>query len=242
MSERITDDWALYEIASDLELWARLCKVNFSNKEIEYLQEYLILYKKYLNLHSRLLELEKKLPPPPRINDETIEYRDLKIEIEYLDKKINYLIGTVPLQNVLNYRFTNRTSSKPQIKKEAVQKAIMNQKELQKKEVQHKRMHSIKDKLANTFGVFGIIIYVLIRAIVYILPFVMIGGNFFFTLLLISINTFVPFASVVFWIWGLVCAIKGIQDIWAIIYYIAFAVIWLPFYISTIISLFSKKK
>ena len=100
---------------------------------------------------------------------------------------------------------------------------------------------TFKEKITNSLGVFGNILYYLSRTVIAILPFVMIGGNFFLTLLLISINTFVPFASAVFWIWGLVCAIKGVQDIWAIIYYIAFVLIWIPFFISTIISMFSKK-
>jgi hypothetical protein len=100
---------------------------------------------------------------------------------------------------------------------------------------------TFKEKLSNALGTFGTVLYFLIRLIISILPFVMIGGNFFLTLLLISINTFVPFASAVFWIWGLVCAIKGVQDIWAIIYYIAFVLIWIPFFISKIVSIFSKE-
>jgi flagellar biosynthesis GTPase FlhF len=99
---------------------------------------------------------------------------------------------------------------------------------------------TLKENLAETLGTFGIILYFVSSWIIYILPFVMIGGNFFLTLLLIAVNAFVPFASAIFWIWGLVCAIKGVQDIWAIIYYIVFVVVWIPFYISTITS-FSKK-
>lgn len=101
---------------------------------------------------------------------------------------------------------------------------------------------TFKEKITNALGGFGVVLYYLVRIIVYILPFVMIGGNFFITFLLITINTFVPFASVVFWIWGLVCAIKGVQDVWAIMYYIAFVVIWIPFFISTITTMFSKNK
>lgn len=101
---------------------------------------------------------------------------------------------------------------------------------------------SLKEKINNTLGTFGIVLLFVIRGIVAILPFVMIGGNFFLTVFLISINTFVPFASAVFWFWGLICTIKGVQDIWAIIYYIAFVLIWIPFFISTIVSMFSKKK
>lgn len=102
--------------------------------------------------------------------------------------------------------------------------------------------YSLKEKLINSLGSIGVVLFFLARLIIAVLPFVMIGANFFVTLLLIAINTFVPFASVVFWIWGLVCAIKGVQDFWAILYYVAFVVIWLPFFISTLLSVFSKKQ
>ena len=106
---------------------------------------------------------------------------------------------------------------------------------------EEEQKETFKEKNSSALGVFGVVLYFIIRIVVAILPFVMIGGSFFLTLLLISINTFVPFASAVFWIWGLVCAIKGVQDIWAIMYYIAFALIWIPFFISTIVSMFSKE-
>ena len=98
----------------------------------------------------------------------------------------------------------------------------------------------MKEKLFSMFGAFGIVLFYISRLIIAILPFVMIGGNFFVSLLLISINSLVPFASAVFWIWGLVCAINGVQDIWAIIYYIVFAVVWIPFYINTIVAVIKK--
>ena len=127
------------------------------------------------------------------------------------------------------------------VSKESVQKAIIKQEKAERKEAHQKRISLFKDKLTNTFGVFGIIIYILIQAIVYILPFVMIGGNFFLTLLLLGINSLIPFASAVFWIWGLVCAINGIQDIWAIMYYIVFVVVWIPYYINLITSFIRRK-
>lgn len=115
---------------------------------------------------------------------------------------------------------------------------------IQAKETYHKtgnssKTNSIKERLTASLGFFGGVLYFLIRIIVYILPFVMIGGNFFVTLVLVGINTLVPFASVVFWIWGLVCAITGVQDIWAIMYYIVFVIVWIPFYIDSIISIIS---
>lgn len=99
----------------------------------------------------------------------------------------------------------------------------------------------MKEKLINALGSFGVILYYILQTIVSVLPFIMIGGNFFVTFLLILVNMFLPFASAIFWIWGLVCAIQGVQDVWAIIYYITFVVVWIPFYISTILSVFSKK-
>lgn len=99
---------------------------------------------------------------------------------------------------------------------------------------------TIKEKIVGALGTFGFILYFIVQLLVSILPFLMIGGGFFFSLLLISIHYFVPITSVIFWIWGLVCAIKGVQDIWAVIYYIAFVVIWIPFYINVLTSLFKK--
>lgn len=100
-----------------------------------------------------------------------------------------------------------------------------------------KQKSSVKEKLVSALGAFGGILYFVIRTIVAVLPFVMIGGGFWFSFLLISLNAFFPFASIVFWIWGLVCAIKGVQDVFAIIYYVAFAVLWMPFYINLALSL-----
>lgn len=251
MSERMTDDWALYEVASNVEIWERLCDVRFSNEEKQCLQEYLQIYKEHLDLSKKVRFLKEKLPPHPQINEVTKEYKELKQEADFLGAEIQLLVASTPLQSVLNYRFNRSPSSEKkderqswdeniQINSQTIQKSSLKQEEARKKETCQNRMSSVKEKLTTTFGAFGSIIYFVISAIVYVLPFIMIGGNFFLSLVLIGINTFVPFTSAVFWIWGLICAIKGIQDVWAIIYYIAFAVIWVPFYISTIISFFSK--
>lgn len=98
----------------------------------------------------------------------------------------------------------------------------------------------MKDKLLNFLGSFGGVLYFIIRLVIGILPFVMIGGNFFLTLLFIVINMFVPFASIIFWIWGLICAIMGPQDVWAIIYYITFVIFWIPFFVDSVLSIFRK--
>lgn len=112
---------------------------------------------------------------------------------------------------------------------------------VEKKSSIKKKHLQIKEKLTNVIGVSGVLLFFgAIKLVLSSLPFVMIGGNFFVSLLLIGINYLVPITSPIFWIWGLVCAISGVQDIWAIIYYIVFIVVWIPFYISIITSILKK--
>lgn len=98
----------------------------------------------------------------------------------------------------------------------------------------------MKEKLVNALGVFGGILWFVVSSLIYVLPFVMIGGSFWLTALLITIVYFFPISSVIFWVWGLVCAILGPQDVFAIIYYVAFAILFLPFFISIISDLIRK--
>lgn len=100
---------------------------------------------------------------------------------------------------------------------------------------------NLKEKLSDILGSMGIILYFLIKIFIAILPFVMISKGFIWTMIFSGITMFFPLASVVFWIWGLVCAINGVQDIFAIIYYIAFIVLWVPFFISVVSSFFDNK-
>lgn len=100
----------------------------------------------------------------------------------------------------------------------------------------------MKEKLSNALGVFGIIIWYGISLVTYILPFVMIGASFWKNLLFFGIVNLYPPSSVFFWIWGLVCAIKGPQDTWAIIYYVLFVILFLPFFVSIVSELFQRKK
>lgn len=98
----------------------------------------------------------------------------------------------------------------------------------------------MEEKFINFFGAAGGIIFMLAQVFFAIMPFIMISGNILLKSGLIALNYFIPATSGIFWIWGLVCAISGPQDIFAIIYYIFFGVVWLPYYIATIISLFSR--
>lgn len=99
----------------------------------------------------------------------------------------------------------------------------------------------MKEKLQSVLGTFGIIIYWILRIFISILPLVMISTPFLVDfLILIVVNVFPPL-SLPLWIWGLVKAIQGPQDIWAIIYYVACVVIFLPTFISIISSFFQKR-
>lgn len=98
----------------------------------------------------------------------------------------------------------------------------------------------MKEKLLNTLGALGVILWFIVSALVRVLPFVMIGGSFWLTLLLIIIAYFIPTSSIVFWSWGLVCAIQGPQDVWAIIYYVLFVILFIPFFIDAVCKLIEK--
>lgn len=108
MSERITEDWALYEVASNMPLWEHFCHVYFNIEEQQRLQEYLQVYKKYLNLIHQIRNLEESLPPHPQINEVTKKYQILKEEESHVEAEIQRLVKTTPLQNILNYRFNRK--------------------------------------------------------------------------------------------------------------------------------------
>ncbi len=102
----------------------------------------------------------------------------------------------------------------------------------------------LKYKLVNSFGSFGYVLFFLICSLISIMPFVFINISSFGAFLLIALQSILPITSIIFWLWGLFCAIGGPQDIFAIIYYIAFVVLFLPFFINTLVSVLSvfKKK
>ena len=96
----------------------------------------------------------------------------------------------------------------------------------------------MKDRLMFNLGVFGVVLYYIIRIIVAVLPFVMIGLGFWGTSVLLFINSTIPLTTIVFWIWGLIAAIGGKQDFWAILYYISFAIIYIPFFVDLVSGFF----
>ena len=100
----------------------------------------------------------------------------------------------------------------------------------------------MKDKLMNTLGTIGIGLWYLASLLIAVMPLVMIGAPFLMNLLLLAVVQFIPATSIIFWVWGLICAIRGPQDTIAIIYYVLFAIMFLPFFISTVLDFFNKRK
>lgn len=100
----------------------------------------------------------------------------------------------------------------------------------------------MKDKLMNALGAVGLGLWYLVSLLVAVIPLVMIDAPFLLNLLLLAIVLFIPASSGAFWVWGLICAIRGPQDIIAIVYYVLFAIMFLPFFISTVLNLFRKRK
>lgn len=99
----------------------------------------------------------------------------------------------------------------------------------------------MKDKLINALGSVGVILWYLLSLLIAVMPLVMIGASFWLNLLLLAVIQFIPATSGLFWIWGLVCAIRGPQDIIAIIYYVLFVIMFLPFFINTVLNIFNKR-
>ena len=78
------------------------------------------------------------------------------------------------------------------------------------------------------------IVYYIILLFVAIIPIVMINLPFWFKPFLLGIMFFIPATSAIFWIWGLISTITGPQDVFAIIYYILFGILFLPFFVKLI--------
>ena len=100
----------------------------------------------------------------------------------------------------------------------------------------------MKEKLMTALGAVGIGLWYLISLLIAVIPLVMINAPFLLNLLLLATALFIPATSGIFWIWGLVCAIRGPQDIIAIIYYVLFAIMFLPYFINSVLTIFNKRK
>lgn len=98
-----------------------------------------------------------------------------------------------------------------------------------------------KEKLMDTLGAFQYIF----QFISFLFPVVMIMVAFnlpwWCNLILIALLFLFSYIQVLYWIVGLIGAIIGPQDVIAIIYYISFAIMFVPFIISIIPIIFSKE-
>lgn len=98
----------------------------------------------------------------------------------------------------------------------------------------------MKDKLIDTLGAFGGIIFFLISLVSYVIPVLVITESFWLGLVLFLIMYIFPVSEIVFWVWSLIIVFNGPQDIFAIIYYVLFAITFLPVFISSVLELFRK--
>lgn len=90
-------------------------------------------------------------------------------------------------------------------------------------------MQKIKDFLLTSLGTGGILLFYTISLFITIYPLIMFEMSWWVYLILAlivqSVIVNIPFGLEVLWIIGLVGAISGKQDIFAIIYYVLFALI-----------------
>ena len=111
-----------------------------------------------------------------------------------------------------------------------------------KQKKSQKSGYSFKDKITDSLGIFGTALYYLFSLAATILPIVMIHPSFILSFLCFMIMEIFPLSKVVFWVWGLVGAINGPQDAWAIAYYILCVVILIPSFIVSITNIVRKLK
>lgn len=106
----------------------------------------------------------------------------------------------------------------------------------------------MKDKLVNSLGWFGYILYFLIASVLAFIPLSILQFSFWINILIILAILCVPvlgdIAEFLLWVYSFPKAISGEQDIWAIIYYIGLAMYvitsLLPTVINWIILLYEK--
>lgn len=95
----------------------------------------------------------------------------------------------------------------------------------------------MKEKLSSALGLVGIILYYIISLLIAFFPIFIISKSFWISFIFFWIIQIFPLSSVFFWIWGLVITLNGPQDIIATIYYVLFAIMFIPFFISIICDL-----
>ena len=90
-------------------------------------------------------------------------------------------------------------------------------------------MQKIKEFLLTSLGTFGLLLFYVIGILLTVFPLIMFDMSWWLYMILALIVQLVvvniPFGLEVLWTVGLIGAISGKQDIFAVIYYILFALI-----------------
>ena len=90
-------------------------------------------------------------------------------------------------------------------------------------------MQKIKEFLLTSLGTFGILLFYAISLFITVYPLIMFEMSWWLYMILALIIQIVivniPFGLEVLWIIGLIGAISGKQDIFAVIYYVLFVLI-----------------
>lgn len=85
----------------------------------------------------------------------------------------------------------------------------------------------LKEKLFNSIGFVGFIIYYLIALLLTVMPLVILDLSFWLDLIIAAAVLAIPFlGSIVklgIYVWALVIAVKSPVDFWIILFYISFA-------------------
>lgn len=101
-------------------------------------------------------------------------------------------------------------------------------------------MSKLRQKLSSAFGIFGSILYFVISLAIVSLPMVVFWDSVVLSFLYFFGYWIFPPISGIFWVWGLFRVISGQQGTFSLIYYIAFVVMFLPFFVAFLRSLFSN--
>ena len=103
-----------------------------------------------------------------------------------------------------------------------------------------------KEKFIKWFGNFGGVLYLIFMLILFTMPIAMINVSFdlpfWVSPIMIAVLFLISSIANIYWIVGFIGVIMGPQDVIAIIYYVFFAIIFLPNVILLLLNLCSRAK
>ena len=103
----------------------------------------------------------------------------------------------------------------------------------------------MREKLLNSLGVFGYILWLLLGLVLYIIPLTFLPLSFLESSLIIFVISAIPFVGTLLqigvWIWSFPYALAGPIDIWVILYFVSLLISFLTMILPFITSLFSKR-